>query len=423
MAETGLAGHHPGRHRADAWRPARPLPRQLVAAGDYAFAFLVFLSASDAFTFVGTGTPQWLLIYAYFFARLPFVLGIYGRFLARNAVYLLYPGLCAISLLWSDIPVETARFAIQLIVSVLIAIFIGMRLTLDEIFSVLMAVFLFTMLASLANVGGALTPQFDHRGNFIGIFLSKNAFGHRSVLFVIGCVFLIFLMPGVSIARRAIYLVGLAATAYMVSIAGSATAVALTIGLGGLGATLHLVMTTRNGPALILPVGAAMIACGLLATVALGVDPVEALFSLLGRDSTMTGRTVLWDFGWEAYRTRPWLGFGAAGFWLNPAYAGAITTLQAQYGEGVLGFHNLIVELLVMLGPLGVVAHGLVGFVTLRRAIIFARRSNDPLAVWVIISLLAIYGMAMIGPQLYNGHAIPMILLVAMGVAVQKKLL
>ena len=31
----------------------------------------------------------------------------------------------------------------------------------------------------------------------------------------------------------------------------------------------------------------------------------------------MTGRTGLRRFGWEAYLTRPILGFGAAGFWTN----------------------------------------------------------------------------------------------------------
>lgn len=422
MAEIGFANHYPGRRFPEVPQPVPPLARQLVAAADYGFAILVVFSSSDAFIFLGLSSLQWLLVYAYLFARILFTFRIFGAFVSKNAVFLLYPGLCALSVLWSDIPVETLKFSIQLIVSTFAALFIGMRLSLDEIFTIVMASFLIMMLASLANLHGALSPSIDVRGYFVGIFLSKNSFGHRSVLFVIGCVFLIFLMPRVSIARRAVYLVALGATAYMVSISGSATAMALTVGLGGLSTGLYLVLARRNGLALVLPVVAAVIACGLLATSVLGANPVQAVFDLLGRDPTMTGRTVLWQFGWEIYLTRPWLGFGADGFWVNPIYAGTLANLQAQYGEGLHGFHNLIVELLVTLGPLGLVAHGLAGFVALRRTILLSRQTSDPVAVWAITILLALYGMAMIGPQLFNGHAIAMILLIAIGAAAGKKL-
>ncbi len=104
-------------------------------------------------------------------------------FLRDNAVYLGYPALCTISVLWSDVPRATAVFAIQLLASVLIALFIAMRLPIEAIFRQLLRVYLVAMAASLATLAGAFVHPWDHRGNFTGIFLSKNAFGHRAVLF------------------------------------------------------------------------------------------------------------------------------------------------------------------------------------------------------------------------------------------------
>ncbi len=137
----------------------------------------------------------------------------------------------------------------------------------------------------------------------------------------------------------------------------------------------------------------------------------------------MTGRTILWRHGWDHYLSRPLLGFGAAGYWQNPAYASEIAALQSAYGEGVGAFHNIALELLVMLGP-----------ARAPRARPSAAASRSParssssagrgiaMAVWAIVTTLALYGMALIGAQLYNPHAIPLILVVCLGGALGKRL-
>ena len=73
-----------------------------------------------------------------------------------------------------------------------------------------------------------------------------------------------------------------------------------------------------------------------------------------------------------------------------------------------------------MLGPLGLIAHGLCGFVTLRRALAAIARTRDPFAGWVAALTLAVYGMALVGPQLYNPHSIPLLMLIATGSSLSK---
>lgn len=406
---------------------ARPIPAAvppvsaLLAAADHAFAFFVFLIASDAFTFLGIHSLLWGAAYAYFALRVTALFGPFLLFLRNNLAYLAYPAACLLSLLWAEVPRAALAFSAQVTATVLIALFIAMRLPVEAIFRQLMRVWLLAMAASLANLGGAFAHPWDDRGNFKGIFLSKNAFGHRAVLFAIGCAFTAFLLPGVRFRRRLVYLAALAATGFMVAISGSATAMVLTIAFGALAALAALAMR-RHGGALVAGPFLLGLALALVGIAAARIDPVAELFDLLGRDVTMTGRTILWRHGWEHYLERPVLGHGAAGFWQNPAFAGEIALLQASYGDGVGAFHNLVLELLVMLGPLGLLAHALAGLTTVRRAAVLVARGRDPMALWTMVTTLAIYGMALIGAQLFNPHAIPLILVVCLGAALGKRI-
>lgn len=395
---------------------------QAIAFADYAFCFYVLLISADAFTYLNIHNYLWLLAYGYFFMRVALSFRAFLAFVSRNVAYLVYPALCAVSVLWSDLVVNTATFSLQLIVTVLIALFIGMRLSVGEIFRMQAVVLLLLLLASFATLHGMFTEAFDEVGHFKGVFQSKNAFGHRSVMFVVAAVFVVVLLRRQPLLLKAGCALGLLATAFMVAMSGSATAVVLTIAMGGAGPLLYLGLTRRAGLPLLLGAGACVVGLAIMVAVILQVNFIEALFGALGKDTTMTGRTVLWDFGWAVYKTRPILGFGAAGFWDNPLYFGEIAMVQRVYGEGVVAFHNLIVELLVMLGPLGVASHFLMVAVTLHRALLMVRRSRDAMAVWAITMTLALFGMALLGPQLFNPHAIPLIVLISVGAALGKDL-
>ncbi len=388
--------------------------RLAIATADYTFAAFVILISSDAFMFLGIHSFLWLAAYGYLALRILLSFRPFLDFLLRNLVYLGFPALALVSTIWSDLPIETVRFTLQLTITTLIALFIGMRLRPRELLWITGAVLLVLMAASMANIGGALGPAYNDNGHFMGIFLSKNAFGHRSVIFTVTAVFAILLLRGQGLAVRVAFLAGLAITAQMVSISGSATAVVLTLAMGGLSIAATLVLLPRIGPVIMaLPVTLAL-AGGIIVLIAFRLDPIGPLFDALGKDATMTGRTILWEFGIDKWLDRPGLGYGAAGFWTHPAFLNDIAYYQAQYGETVHGFHSLPVELLVMFGPVGLVVHGMIALTTLSRAL-RSRGAEGNTAVWLLVTTFAIYGMAMVGPQLHTPHSVALILIIAGG--------
>lgn len=398
-----------------------PAAHRLLRAADRVFALWVLAIASDAFTGWGLHGAAWALAYGWLALRLAMLPGAMAGALQANAVFLLYPGLCAVSMLWSAAPLETLRFALQLLATTLIALFIGMRLSTAQIARATGLALLVLMLASLANLGGALADPFDHRGNFTGIFQSKNALGHRSVLFVATAMALILILPGIGMALRLALLAGLAATAQIVAISGSATGIAAALTLGLAAPVIWLARVSAPARGALVAAGCAALAAAILALTLAGVDPVAAAAGLLGRDATLTGRTLLWDLGLEAWAARPLLGHGALGFWQDPANASRLAAVQSFYGAGVLGFHNLAIELLAMLGPAGPILHAAAGIAVARRAGAALRRHADPAAAWALAAVAALYLMAMVGPQLHNPHAIPWILLVATGTALGRE--
>lgn len=390
--------------------------RALEVVDFFYMAFVLFIS-SNAFVFLGLHSLLWVAAYAYAMARIAMLFPAFILTLSRSWVFLLYPALSLVSVLWSDVAGETARFAIQLSFTVVIAAFIGMRFTLRQIFVAVAVVLFFCILTSALNLTGALHPAYDHRNNFKGIFISKNALGHRSVLFSVTCAFGMFLIPGLGFMTRLLLGFGLAINVFLISISGSATAVGLSGILILMGFAIWLLLAVRGGWAVVVAVVCIPLAVSLFSTVGLGIDPVSGGLQLLGRDPTLTGRTVLWEFAIRHLDDRPLLGYGASGFWNHPALQNQIILLQSQYGDGVGGFHNLPLELLIMLGPLGLLVHSLAMFTTLFRAAGRTRTHNDPYAAWALTITLGMYIMAMFGAQLFQQHALPLLLVVTFGVS------
>ena len=399
---------------------ASPAGRHAAGAfgwSDAVFLAVVILFASDAFAFLGINSAVWLLCYAYMLLRLVTSLSQIAHALERNWPFLVYPALTLASALWSDVPVETLRFSLQLSMTVLIAVFLGSRFSARHIFRAFFAVTMFAMVVSILNVTGAIAPAYDGRGLFQGIFLSKNALGHRSVLFVLTCVFGIAILPGLTPQRRLAYVAGLIVAVVILGLSGSATGVLFSGAAGLFAVLLWLIIGWRGAWAFLAALIAGSLGLFVIASLFAELDPVSAVLGLVGRDPTLTGRTILWDFGWQHYLDRPWAGYGASGFWKNPDFASQIIALRQRYGDGVSGFHNLIVELLIMLGPVGVLAHFAMTAVALYRTLWHARHRHDPYAAWGFVIVIAIFGMSLLGPQYYQGHSIVIMLVVMLGTA------
>ena len=391
--------------------------QQVLDIADFFYmAFIIFIS-SNAFVFLGLHSFLWLMAYAYALMRISMRLSSVLKTLRRNWIFLLYPILSMASVLWSDVPMETARVSIQLTFTVVIAIFVGMRFTLGQIFAAMAITLFFCIAMSAANLNGAFQPPYDQRNNFKGIFLSKNALGHRAVLFSVICIFGMFLIPKLSLTLRLLFAIGLATNVLLISISGSATAVGLSGILALTGLLVWLLLTVRGGWAVVTIVALVPLGASVFIILSLGLDPISGGLQLLGRDPTLTGRTVLWEFAIQHLGEKPFLGYGTRGFWGHPDMQARVLQLQARYGDGVSSFHNLVLELLIMLGPLGLLVHTMAMVTTLYRSMQRSKFYNDSYAAWAFTVTLGMYIMAMVNPQLFQQHALPFFLVVAFGVS------
>ncbi|MEM9196997.1 MAG: O-antigen ligase family protein [Pseudomonadota bacterium] len=386
---------------------------------DIGFAVFVIFISSNAFTALGLHAILWAAAYAYALARILMLPQVIIALIRANWIFLAYPAACAISLLWSPDPAATLRFSAQLVASTAIAFVIGRSCPPALLCRLVVAVLVLLAIASLINLDGSVLRAYDHRGNFVGIFESKNALGHRAVMLTLSATALVLFMPA-HLRWRGVAALGLAATLVLISRAGSATAVLLCALTALLAPALYL---TQRHPAAraalpaMVPILAGTALAGLVVA---GIDPLTALLEALNRDATLTGRTLMWAFGVEAWMNRPLLGHAALGIWNDPAFANRILAVQAHYGAGVVGFHNLTLELLVMLGPLGLLLHSAALVTAMARSARLWRsgRAGAGPGAWALTLLIALVVMAQFGPQLHNPHGIPWILVTALAVAI-----
>jgi O-antigen ligase len=96
-----------------------------------------------------------------------------------------------------------------------------------------------------------------------------------------------------------------------------------------------------------------------------------AILGLLGRDTTLTGRSDIWDAVSSKIQERLWLGFGYGGFWTGED--GESASIWQIVGWQVPHAHNGFLDLTLDLGLIGLIVF-VMGFgITLAKAINYAR--------------------------------------------------
>jgi exopolysaccharide production protein ExoQ len=273
------------------------------------------------------------------------------RSLLQYWFVMLLPAYCALSAFWSDYPPETFRAAIQLALTLGIAVMIATRLPPRLLVRCLFIVFFLAMVASA--VFGRVR---DDTGAWVGIFGSKNAFAAIVSVFILTCI-------AAAADRQAsrlqfgMALFGMLIGLPILLLAQSAGA---TIVLLPSAAMLLLVLFGRRlslaqrrfgiGALLVLLVVAGTLALGY------GTQILDLVLSLSNKDATLTGRTDLWEVAGKIIARNPLWGVGYRAFWIQgnaPA-----EELWAQFGISTrsgFNFHNTYISNAVEIGYVGVV--------------------------------------------------------------------
>lgn len=398
----------------------------------------VFWSAVDAFLLVAVLTASsdmlvqlgqlgplvWLSCYGLTLLRIAMIWPWFLALMMRNAVVLAFPAACLASVLWSMAAPVTLRAGIQLSMTVLIASYLGWRYSPALILKCMVGVLSVGVALSLLHwaTGVFPWPVYTNAGGLAGLFSHKNMLGQRA-LFCVVAILAIWLMRRSEASKglRTMATVSFAMMLAALLLAESMTSVLLAPAFMG----LMLIVTVRRVPAgVTIWLGGGVLILTALGPVALaigGVDPVGAVLGAVGKDATLTGRTLLWDIAGEVSGDHPFLGVGYGAFWAAPQFSNE-RLMVFQAGATAPSFHNFVWEILVAAGwPALLSMLALLTVAVMRLWRLWVRAGSVAAAAGLVL-VAAIVVTSLVGTSLYRQHEFMIVLLVLLTVSAGEEL-
>lgn len=269
----------------------------------------------------------------------------------RSWLLVLVPVLGMFSAGWSPEPPAAFRAGAMMALHFLIMVTIAARLNRQQI---VRAIF-FAGIIAIA-FAAPLINTFDQGGPYG----SKNIFAIRMLICVVASLAVAFEAKEHILLRLFAVPITLVALVFMF-VANSATALVFSIVgvliMTGLWMFWQPVSRIRHLRTSVLLVVIAIVATVVMVILSMPNNSIiEDFLGALGKDTTLTNRTLIWEAGLRAAEERPWLGLGFEGFWRYET--GAAQTLNEldhkEFGTK-LSFHNSYIEVRVALGWVGFV--------------------------------------------------------------------
>ena len=268
-----------------------------------------------------------------------------------------FPALAAVSTLWSVAPMVTLRAAAELALTIGIASLIAGLLRPREFVSAMLVSLLCGALLSL------LFGRYDVDGMsgvivFLGIFASKNtmaAFMSFLAIFSVAALAdrgqppLLRLVAAISLVLGVVLLLRAHSVGAVLTTAGALVVLPLTVVFARL-APRERLLALAGVAAIAVP--AALLTTLLARDGALAADWSSFLTGDLGKDATLTGRTMLWQAALTEIPKHPFLGIGYYAFWVPGNLLAE--ALWRDFGvDGGFSFHDTYLEFAVELGWIG----------------------------------------------------------------------
>jgi exopolysaccharide production protein ExoQ len=340
----------------------------------------VFAIAVSFFAFAYSSRFGQLAVLAYYGVWLPLVFVDYRQVLGRYSKYLwifAFALFCFLSSFWSQAPSVSLRASIQYLTHVVCAL-IAMR-TVSTLTLTRGAIAGIAVVLLYSLVFGVYTyDAFDGNYSFVGAFSSKNQLGLYASLGLIFATCYVLMWRTFGLWMIGAGVVALLC-AYCLIASQSATSAITTAGILAFCVGYLPVARLSPGNRKIFFISAATL--GLIGAVAaLQFGAVDVILGAFGKDSTLTGRTYLWQQGIEAAHQNPMLGIGYQGFWVV-GFADAERLWQDFFITGRTGFHfhNTFIEVVVETGFIGLVLLGMIMLANIFGHLgAMLSRSNDP---------------------------------------------
>ncbi|MEL6440760.1 MAG: O-antigen ligase [Cyanobacteria bacterium J06621_8] len=300
----------------------------------------------------------------------------------HNTFLLLLIGVVCFSYFWSVNPDQTLRFSIYAIGTTGIGLYLATRYTLTEQMNLLTWTYGILLILSLLFAVGI--PQYGimsgvHEGALRGVFTHKNQFGA-------------FMAPGGVI----FFLNALRATPYrwlhwfllMLNCGAMVMSQSLTA-LCTFALMLILCLIYRIFRWRYEIMASAILGVMILGFIGLiffvGYVGSESLLTSIGRDTTLSGRTYIWQYVWDQIQLRPWFGYGLTAFWNG--LEGPSGYIQLAMGIPVIYAHNGFLDLWLYLGIVGLGLFILSFINTTSQSFTLLRLSKTPEGFWPLLFL------------------------------------
>ncbi|RFC65751.1 MULTISPECIES: O-antigen ligase family protein [Mesorhizobium] len=287
--------------------------------------------------------------------------------LVRNWYILILPLYAFASTLWSAEPNLSMRYGFQLLLTFMIGIVIAHRVTAYTFLAISFWTSVPIILIS-ALFGGA---RLD--GIALGVFAAKNAYATAISMFALAALGLLFARETDRLTRLAALFGVLISPALLISAQSSGAIVTTLLTVGSFGMFVvggWLTAYQRRGYfTLLFSIFAVL---GLVVAV-FHQQLLEILLALFDKDTTITGRTELWEIGSNLISERPFLGLGFQSFWVqntpDAEELWAYFKIDARTG---FHFHNTYISIGVELGIIGIALTAILLFSSLARSVQWA---------------------------------------------------
>ncbi len=389
----------------------------------FALLCLILVVSSGVLTRFHIASKLWLLIYA---ASAMFLLFDWKRFvesISHSWPVLLLPLFAFISTFWSEAPERSLFASIQLIISTLIAIWIGIQFSIKHIF---IGIFLATALGLVASLLNNYlhfidtSPATYYEGMevvYTGIYDQKNMLGKAINLLSISLVIL-----GIKYRMLALALVFTALLWFPLSWSQSAGSILVYLMTLTLPIFWWLSNNTKNLLVLFM-VCLTLLLIAVFLVFVLNLDVINKLLDSVGKDSTLTGRTVLWSSGLNIFSNYPLTGVGYQAFWhLDGEFGGEVRYIRAMFsGLPINGFHNAYIEVLVALGLFGFSIFCFLLVSILVRSVNWFQKQCTPESFGVLFFVVSSIIAALFDVIIFRQHEIFYILMIAFYIALREQ--
>lgn len=267
----------------------------------------------------------------------------------RCWILLMLPVLGTLSFGWSPAPAEALRAGMMMILHFIIMVTIACRLTRRDIVRCFFAAGIVTLYFAAPAIDNSYSG---------GVYGSKNFFANRMLIVMIAALAVALDSKEHVWLRVMAIPVGLIAFRFNV-VAESATALVLAVvailAMVSMWALWQPVTRVRHLRTAVVVLGIAIVSVATLVYLAIPNNTlVEDFLAMLGKDSTLTNRTLFWEAGNRIAQERPLFGLGLEGFW-RPETGAAQTINELDFKP--IGtrhsFHNSYIEAKVALGYVG----------------------------------------------------------------------